>query len=97
MRGLNLQGKIVLPTVIIALALVIVMTVFSVANFAGFTGFLLSDRINAAAGSLKANLEEYRQASITAAVMIAENQELVNAIMERDTESLIRLLTPSFE
>jgi signal transduction histidine kinase/HAMP domain-containing protein len=96
MRKIKFKGKIILPTVIIAGLLVFIMSIYTVINFTGFANYLLHSRVMATATSLKFNLEEIREATLTAALIAADNIDVIKAIKERNTNEIIRLLAPAY-
>jgi signal transduction histidine kinase/DNA-binding response OmpR family regulator/HAMP domain-containing protein len=93
----SLKRKIILPSVIVLVILVIFMTAYSTYDFIGFTNSLEDERIVVAANNLKNYLKEYEHHSRAAAVSASLNPNVVRAVKNRDTAGIISVLSPMLD
>jgi len=89
---LKLKWRIILPVSGILSALVIATVVFSTMKFNNYTQILFNERIAVAANGLKNFISDCEQDTRIAAISNAANIDIVNAINNKDTENLRRLL-----
>jgi len=88
----SLKGNILIPSVIILVFLVVVMTAYSSLEFYKFTTNLANENIALAARNLKNNLKEYEAHSKLAAISISYHPDVIKSVRERDTEGILKAL-----
>ena len=93
----SLKGKIIIPTVLVLALLVIIQIVFSSIRFSNFTHTLFYDKLNLTANALQYYLNDCKRASRAAAVSVSANAEVIKAVRDRDTDEIIRILTPTLD
>ena len=93
----SLKTKIIIPTVSIFAMLVLVMTVFSSIKFTNYMDTLLGEKITIIANGLNTYLKTCEISSRAAAVSVSGRADVVNAVKERNTQEMIRILTPTLE
>ena len=91
MKKLRFRGKIILPTAIMVLLLLVVTLTFSIVQFSGFTDFLIDERMEAAANGLRGFDEDTRSFVINVGLQIANDPRLVQALLSEDTPELLRV------
>ena len=94
MKRRSLYSKIILPTVIGLVFLVITMTVYSSVQFSYFTGSLFNERVIVTSYGLKSFLNDCEHESKAAAISMSTNIGVIKAVRERDRDEIIRSLTP---
>ena len=88
----SLKGEIILPSFIILVFLVIIMTVYSSYEFYKYTSGLANENIAVAAKNLKNYLKEYESYSRIAAVSVANYPDIIQSVKERDTAGIFSAL-----
>jgi signal transduction histidine kinase/response regulator of citrate/malate metabolism/HPt (histidine-containing phosphotransfer) domain-containing protein/HAMP domain-containing protein len=94
---LSLKTKIILPTIVIIILLVAVLTIYSTQNFSGFVHDLLADKMEVNVNGLKSHMKSCEYITKLAAYSTSANAYVIKAIKERDRNEIIRLLTPMLE
>ncbi|MCL1818434.1 MAG: cache domain-containing protein, partial [Spirochaetaceae bacterium] len=87
--------KIIIPTVVVLVALVVTLNIFLSVRFSALSDALINEKLVANSNSLKLYLEESRANSKVAAVSMAANPDAVKAIRERDRNEILRLFAPT--
>jgi signal transduction histidine kinase/CheY-like chemotaxis protein/HAMP domain-containing protein len=95
--GKSLKGKIIIPAIIVLTSLVLILTAFSSVRFSNFTNRLFNERLGSTANILKRYLEISGRESRAAAVSMAKDTEIINAVKNHDAAELTRLITPLLE
>ena len=90
----SLKRKIILPSVIVLVVLVIFVTAYSSYEFIKFTSSLADERIAVAANNLKNHLNEYERNSRAAAVSVPLNPDVIRAVKDRSPSGIISILSP---
>ncbi|MDR2940589.1 MAG: methyl-accepting chemotaxis protein [Clostridiales bacterium] len=93
----SMKGKIILPTIIILILLVVLMSVYSAIRFSSFADTLFVDRISAISESIKHYLDVCKKNTKAAAVSTANDPDISKAIKMRDKDEVLRLLAPTIE
>ena len=88
---LKLKSKIILPTVSIAILLVLAVVLYSVFQFRDYTTRLIDERMDANADILRARIDDAILDVSIAGVAAAQDPGMVQAIMNRDTAELVRI------
>jgi len=91
MTKLKFRGKIILPTAIMVLLLLVATLTFSIVQFSGFTDFLIDERMEAAANGLRGFDEDTRSFVINVGLQIANDARLVQAMLHEDTPALLHV------
>ena len=97
MLKLKLKGKIILPAVCIAVLLVVSMMIFSFTQFYQYTNRLVDDRLRINAGILQARFNEAGNDTRMEALAAAADPGIIQAIQERDTQEMVRILNERME
>jgi diguanylate cyclase (GGDEF)-like protein len=95
MRRKSFKFKIIISTVIIVTALFVTLIFFLSLRFSALSSNLINEKLTANINSLKLFFDNAKAASRAAAVSIAQNYDVINAVKERNTEELIRLINPA--
>ncbi|MDR1663607.1 MAG: methyl-accepting chemotaxis protein [Clostridiales bacterium] len=90
---LKLKTKILLPAVIILVLLVAALSVFSLVRFNGFADYVFEDQIETIARSVKNQIEDSKKDAALAAMMCAEDSNIITAMQTRDKNWLNDMLT----
>jgi|TergutMp193P3_1026864.scaffolds.fasta_scaffold01289_3 signal transduction histidine kinase/DNA-binding response OmpR family regulator len=93
----SLKGKIIFPSVIILVFLVIVMTAYSSLEFLKFTSHLADENIAVVARNLKNYLKEYENHSKRAAVSVSYYPDVIKSVRERNTAEILRAVNAMLE
>jgi len=93
----SLKGNILIPSVIILVFLVIIMTAYSSLEFYKFTSNLANENIAMVARNLKSYIREYEDHSRVAAVSIANYPGVIRSVRERDREGILKALNVMLE
>ena len=93
----SFKVKIVLPTFIVLVALVVILNIFLSVRFSALGDSLINERLVANINTLKLYIKDSRENSRVAAVSMAMNPRTIEAIKKRDTNEIIRLLTPTHD
>ena len=91
MGNLKFRGKIILPTTLLVLLLLVVTLTFSIVRFSAFTEYLLEQRLETAANGLREFAEDTRRMVIDAGLQIAMNPQIARAILSEDTQYMLSL------
>ena len=97
MKNYSLKVKIIIPTIIILIILMVIMTSFSLIKFTGFVNHLFEARTSSTAKGMQWYLQECERDTKAAAVSMSSAHDIINAMKEQDVEKLSSALTPSFE
>jgi signal transduction histidine kinase/DNA-binding response OmpR family regulator len=90
----SLKSKIIWPSVIILLFLVIFFITYYLHEFSSFTGSRAKENISVTANHLDSFLKNCERDSTSAAVSVSRFPDIIKAIKERDTQELLRILIP---
>ena len=90
MFNLKFRNKIVLPTALLIVVLLVITLAFSVLQFSNFTQYLMDRRLESAANGLRQFAEDTRRASIDVGLKIAADPELIALVIAEDTPGLLR-------
>jgi len=93
----SFKSKIITPTVITLVLLVIAITVYSSINFTNYTSSLISERIAVTANGMKSFLMDCERETKAAAISMSANTDVIKAVREGDKKELIRILTPAID
>ena len=93
MKILHMRWKILIPTICILVVLAVTTTIIASVAFDDYTGILFKERIEVAANGLKSYISDCEYNTWIAAVNVTSERDVVNAISERDTGEITRLLT----
>jgi methyl-accepting chemotaxis protein len=91
MTKLKFRGKIILPTAIMVLLLLVVTLTFSIVQFSGFTDFLIDERMEAAANGLRGFDEDTRSFVINVGLQIANDPRFIQAMLAENTQEILRV------
>ena len=90
MSKLKFRNKIILPTALLIVILLLITLAFSVVQFSNFTQYLLDRRLETAANGLRQFAEDMRRQSIDVGLKIAADPELIALVLAEDTPGLLR-------
>ena len=93
-RKKSFKLKIIIPTVVVLVALVVCLNIFLSVRFSALSDSLVNEKLIANANSLKLHLDNSRRNSRVAAVSMALHPNTVKAIRERDRNKMISLFNP---
>jgi len=91
MTKLKFRGKIILPTAIMVLLLLVVTLTFSIVQFSGFADFLLNERMETAANGLRGFDEDTRSFVINVGLQIANDPRFIQAMLSENTQEILRV------
>ena len=92
---MRLKWKIIIPTICIIIALIIAVTFFITLRFTGFTLILFQERVSLAASGLQKFITDCEYDTRVAAAGASADDDIINAIANRDHDEIIRLLIDS--
>ena len=90
----SFRGKIILPTVIVLLVLVVGLIFYLSSKFLAYNDSIINKTIAADVNNLKFHLNTSKDASKAAAVSMALNIHAIEAIKKRDRDEILRIFTP---
>ncbi|MCL1859880.1 MAG: diguanylate cyclase [Oscillospiraceae bacterium] len=90
----SFKVKIILPTFAVLVALVVVINIFLAFRFLAMREKLIDEKLVANINTLNLFLDESESNSKAAAVSMALNPEVIEAVRERDTYELLRIFNP---
>ena len=88
----SLKSEIILPSVIILVFLVSIITAYSTYEFFKYTSDLAHENIAVAAKNLKNYLKEYEEYSRIAAISVSYHPDIIKSVKERDTAEILKAL-----
>ena len=88
----SVKSKIILPTSLLLVVLLIMILVDFTYNFDRYSQILFDERIEVTAQSLKEHLEYSKHKSMMAAIAVSQNTDIINALGERDNNRIKALL-----
>ncbi|MCL1905809.1 MAG: diguanylate cyclase [Clostridiales bacterium] len=91
MHRKSFKFKIIIPTVVILVALVVSINIFLSIRFSSIGQFLINEKLSAITNSLDFYLNESEAKSNVAATSMALNSGVIKAVREHDTEELLHL------
>ena len=90
----SFKARIILPAVIVLVALVVVLNFHSSVKFIKNSERLINAQTIANINSILAHIDASKVSSRTAAISMALNIDVVNAVKKRDTAELLRIFIP---
>ena len=90
----SFKTKIILPTVIVLIALVIVLNVFLSQKFTTLGNNLISEKLLANSNGLNLYLTDSLAYTNVAAISMALNSDAIMGIRQRDTKEILRVFSP---
>ncbi|MCL2126480.1 MAG: diguanylate cyclase [Oscillospiraceae bacterium] len=93
----SFKFKIIIPTVVILIALVVVINVFQTIRLANIGNSLINEKLSSVTNGLNFYLEESMGKSNVAALTAARNPDVIKAVVARDTTKLVQTLAPICE
>lgn len=93
MRKRTFKFKIIIPTIVIIIALVVIINIFLSIRFSSMGNTLVNEKLFAITNSLQLYLEESMANSRVAAVSLALDVDAVKAVRDQDREALLQLFT----
>lgn len=93
----SFKVKIITPTVVILIALVVIINIFLSVRFSSMGNSLIDEKLLANTNSLKRYLDYSTTETKVAASSAAVNYDVIKAVRERDTKVLLEILTPACE
>lgn len=97
MRKNSFKLKIVIPTVVVLIVLVVGLNIFLSLRFVLLNDSLINQTLTANASSLNLHIDDSKAITKAAAGTIAINPDVINAIKKRDTKELLRIITPTHD
>ena len=89
----SFRYKIIIPTVIVLVALVLVLNLFLSVRFSALSESLVHEKLVSNSNSLKFYLDDSKANTRAAALSMALNQDAARAIEGRDTAEILRLFS----
>ncbi|MCL1893304.1 MAG: diguanylate cyclase [Holophagaceae bacterium] len=96
-HGRNFNTRIIVPTVLVLIALVIATNIFYFTRFSHYSRQLIDDKLNANINSLNQYLTECKNNTKAAAVSMAINPSAIRAIANKDIPEISRIFTAAKE
>jgi diguanylate cyclase (GGDEF)-like protein len=93
----SFKGKIILPTILILIILVVIISYYLSIKFLNYSNSLIDEKIHTNANTLKLNLVEAENKAQVACFSMAINPEARRAIKSRNKEEIIRVFTSNYE
>ena len=91
MKALRFKGKIILPTALLIMVLLLVTLVFAITQFTDFTDYLVEDRVQTAANGVREFAEDIRRYVIDVGLQVSQDQRLINAILSDTPAEVLRV------
>jgi len=93
----SFKTKIILPTVIVLIALVIVLNVFLSQRFTALGNSLISEKLLSNSNGLNLYLADSLAYTNVAAISMAQNSDAIAAIRQHDTKEILRIFSRMHE
>ena len=93
----SFKVKIIFPTVIVLIALVVVLNVFLWVRFSALSDDLITEKLSTNSRNLKRYIETSKENAGVAAISMAFHPKVIKAIRERDRDEIIRLFLPAHD
>jgi len=90
----SFKFKIIIPTVIVLVVLVVLINAFLSIRLSNIGDKLVSEKLLSVTNGLRYYLDESVGKSNVAALTVALNSDVIEAVTERDTDKLVSLLAP---
>ena len=91
MKNMKLKGKIILPTVTVVAALLIIVLVVAIVQFNAFNDYLVEERLESVANSVRHLTDDTRQQVIDVGLRLSYDPRLAPAVLSRDTQEILRV------
>ena len=91
----SFRTKIILPTVIVLITLVVVLNIFLSLRFAAFGDSLINQKLLANSNSLNLYLNDRKANTNVAAISMALNPDAIAAIKKQDITEILRVFYPA--
>jgi diguanylate cyclase (GGDEF)-like protein len=92
----SFKGKIILPTILVLVILVVIISYFLSTKFLSYSNSLIDEKIHTNANTLKLNFVEAENKAQVACFSMAINPEARRAIKSRNKEEIIRVFTSNY-
>jgi len=89
---LNFRSKILIPTTILIVLILVVTLVVTISQFSRFTEQLVDERLYVAANGLRGITEELRTSAIDRGTHVATDPQLAQAVLNKDTQEILRVI-----
>jgi len=87
--------KIILPAAVVMIILVVILSVYSSSKFSNYNEDVLIKNLETSASTLKTYVDHMQSITRAAAAIEASNFDVIEAVSNRDTNEIIRLLSSS--
>ncbi|MCL2833661.1 MAG: ATP-binding protein, partial [Treponema sp.] len=92
-----MKWKILIPVSFMFVALVILITVFSVIRFSGYTGILFEERVAVAANGLRRFMDDCEYDTKIAVIAASNDIDIINAVAGHDSAEITASLSQTLE
>ena len=90
------SGKLIFPISLFLIAFIVILNINMSINFTDFSELLILEKLNANMNSLDFYLDGSMHNSKVAAISVSRDPEVARAMQNRNTDEIIRLLTPTY-
>ncbi|MDR2649823.1 MAG: cache domain-containing protein [Clostridiales bacterium] len=90
----SFKGKIIFPAILVVTVLVVVLSVYSSVKFLSYSDAVLTEEMESSINNLKDRLNNMQSETKAAAETVASDIRVIDAIGNRKTDELLRLLIP---
>ena len=91
MAKLGFRSKIILPTALLMIILIVTTLSISIIQYNNFTEYLMARRLDTAANGLREFADDARRLSIDFGFQVASDPRIVSAVLNEDTQALLRV------
>jgi len=91
MKNLKVRNKIILPTGVLIVVLLVVTLVFTIVQYSNFAQDLIHQRIDSAANTMRDFTNDIRRQVIDVGLQVSYDQRLINAVLTGDTQEILRV------
>lgn len=88
----SFRGKIIFPTMLVLLALSVFTSFYLSIRFSAFTGNIVQEKIAANANSLNQYLQDAESNTVAAAISVAKDPQVIQAVGRRDRSGILKLV-----
>jgi len=91
MKKLGFKGKIILPTGLLVVVLLVVTLAVTIARFSAFNDYLIEERLDTAANSVRELKDDIRRMVIDVGLQLSYDPRISQAVLTRDTQEILRV------
>ena len=93
----SFKNRIIIPVAIVLAVSAVTQTIYVTLTFMHYSNKLIDEKLEAVAESFRVHVKNGRMDTRAAALLMSENRDAVQAIKDRDRDSILRIFAPMCE